>query len=203
MPNKPKNIINNIGLAIVDILSLIGVSVYFISRVATVVDYSNRTYQEVKLENIRTITSKEAFLLTDFYYRDVDFKRLNGRHSKAMVLYINPNDSVAKVGIEINKKHLFQKEVETSGKILVDPNGGMWELQTYQGTKLFGYQYMSDEEIESFKKQIGEDKMSGGIMLKHIPTETLSDIWMEITVFSFLIIFFLILIFHRFSSKSN
>ena len=203
MPNKPKNIINNIGLAIVDILSLIGVSVYFISRVATVVDYSNRTYQEVKLENIRTITSKEAFLLTDFYYRDVDFKRLNGRHSKAMVLYINPNDSVAKVGIEINKKHLFQKDIETSGKILVDPNGGMWELPTYQGTKLFGYQYMSDEEIESFKKQIGEDKMSGGIMLKHIPTETLSDIWMEITVFSFLIIFFLILIFHRFSSKSN
>ena len=198
---KIGKITNHTGLAIIEILTLIGVSVYFIEWVTTIADYSNRTYQEVKLENLQTQTPKEPFLLTDFYYRDINFKSLNGKHSKSMVLYLNSNDSVAKVGIEISKKHMFQKEVEESGKIRVELGGALWRLPTYQGTKLFGYQYMSDEEIESFKQQLGEDIMGNGVMLKHIPTETLSDNWMKITLLLIVIIANVILIVHQFSSK--
>ena len=195
---KKGQIINGIGLAIADILILIGILVFFIERITTIANYSNRAYQEVMLENIHLLTQSEPFLLTDFYCRDIDFKSLDGKYNKAMVLYTSPNDSIAKVGIEINKKHMFKKEVEEYGKILVEANGGMWQLPTYQGNKLFGYQYMNDKEIENFKKQIGEDKFSGGIMLKHVPTETLSDNWIEIVGFSILIILLLISILSHF-----
>ena len=189
---------SNAGDAIVGMLFLVGVSVYFFERVATISNYSDKTYQEIKLENIRTITLNEPFLLSDFYYRDIDFNRLDGQRSKAIALYINRNDSTARIGIEINKKQLFQKEVEEFGKILVEPDGGMWELPTYQGVKLFGYQYLSNEEIQSLKKQTAINKFDEGIdrkvMLRYIPSETLTGNWMEITGFSILIIGLLILV---------
>jgi len=198
---KIGKITNNIGLSIIEILTIIGVSAFLIERVITIANYSNRTYQEVKLENIQTLKLEEPFLLTDFHYIDIDFNSKNGKHSKAMALYLNSDDSIARVGLEIKKKHLFQKEFGESGKILVKSNGGLWQLPTYQGIKLFGYGYMSDEEITDFKQQLGEEKLGNSIMLKHIPTETLSDNWIEITLLLIVIIANIILVAYQFYSR--
>lgn len=73
----------------------------------------------------------------------------------------------------------------------------MWQLRTSQGVKLFGYRYMSDKELKSFTKQIGNDKFDEGInrgtMLKYIPKENISDNWIEVSGFSLLIILLLTL----------
>lgn len=183
--------------AIFSILLLIGVSVYFFERVSTTISYSDNTYKEIRLEDLHSITSEEPFFLKDFHYHDADFNRLDNRYSKAMLLYTTQSDSVARFGIEVNKKFLLLADIQEQGKILVKPGGSMWKLSTYNGWKLFGYGTMSREELEIFKKQMGEDKFDEGIdrsiMLKYIPSESFSENWKEFTVFSILIIVLLVI----------
>lgn len=97
--------------AIVLTLLLIGVSGYFFERISTILSYSDNDSKEVKLRDVQNITSDEPFLLTDFYYKDTDLKILDGKQSKALVLYADENDSIAIGAIEISKKIQFQKEM--------------------------------------------------------------------------------------------
>lgn len=177
----------------------IGVSVYFIGRVSTMLSYTEEGRKEIKLEDIHELASaeKEPFILTDFYYRQADLNRLNGQGFRPIIIYSNGNDSIARVAIETDKKSLFIKEIQESGKILVTTNGGLWDLSTPQGVKTFGYGYMDDETLKSFKEHAPNGKfdenIDRSIMLRHVPREKLSDNWMEIVGFSILIILLLTL----------
>lgn len=166
-------------------LLLIGVTVYFISRVATMISYSTSTFKEIKLEDTYTAATKgEAFYLTNFYYTDKDYKMLDDAHSQIMPLYNNENDSIAKTGIEIHRKHLFLEDFKENGKIVVKAGGSLAQLPTRQGIKLFGYGYMTPEELASFRRQIGDDKFDEGIdrsiILEYIPHESFSRNWLEL-----------------------
>ncbi|MDU1889827.1 MAG: hypothetical protein E6767_03990 [Dysgonomonas sp.] len=178
--------------AIVTTLLLIGVSVYFIGRVITIISYSSKTYEEMTLEDIYSSVPDEYFILKDFNYSEAAFKRLDNKHSRGLALYPNENDSVSRIGIEIKNKQLLLEDIQKRGYIVVRKGGGLFQLPTRQGTKLFGYWYMSPEEIEMFKRQIGEDKfdvdIDRGTTLEYIPHENFSRNWKELVLFPILII---------------
>lgn len=126
---------------------------------------SKKTYTEVTLSEVETVTDKE-FELKDFYFPP--FERNNNR--TAIALYPDKTDSIATIALEISNLAKFNEEFAENNKILVKRSSSTYFIKTYQGKQLFGAK-KTPRNIEIFGEK-NFDGPSRETVLEYIPYPT-------------------------------
>lgn len=180
------------GTTIKALLLLIGALAYFGERMYKFISIYNAEYEEIALIHTYTISTDTAFELKDFVFAESEFNTNKENKVKAIALYPTIKDSISMVGIEIKDRSKFIEDLAERGKIIVKPGGGTWQLPTYKGNRLFGFEYKTTKEYEDYKRLFGaalfDDNITKRIMLTYIPYEKPSRYLPELGILSVVII---------------